>query len=86
MGCIALAAALAACGVSSSTAPAPVREAPPAWQVRPEGGTRAIDPGAAPDELLDARGCAACHAAIVEEWSGSRHAAAWTNSIFQTEY
>jgi hypothetical protein len=36
--------------------------------------------------LLDARGCASCHAAIVDEWSRSRHAVAWTNSIFQTEF
>jgi hypothetical protein len=48
---------------------------------------RAIDPGVtANDPLLDARGCARCHPAIVEEWSTSRHALAWTNSIFQREY
>jgi hypothetical protein len=51
----------------------------------------AIDPGlpasgAPADSLLDARGCASCHAAIVDEWATSRHALAWTNSIFQTEY
>jgi len=51
------------------------------------GGTRAIDPGApATSELLDANGCAKCHAAIVAEWSTSRHALAWTNGIFQREY
>jgi hypothetical protein len=73
---------VAACGV-----PATPREAPPAWQARPTGGTRAIDPGVRADhELLDARGCAACHAAIVDEWSKSRHALAWTNGIFQREY
>ena len=78
---------LAACGVPAGTAPAPVREAPPAWQARPVGGTRAIDPGVRADhDLLDARGCASCHAAIVEEWSKSRHAVAWTNGIFQREY
>lgn len=73
---------LAACGV-----PATPRETPPAWQARPMGGTRAIDPGVrADDPVLDAQGCATCHAAIAEEWSKSRHALAWTNSIFQREY
>jgi hypothetical protein len=77
---------LAACGASPQANPVP-REAPPAWQARPSGGTRAIDPGvAAGDPLLDAKGCAECHAAIVDEWSKSRHALAWTNGIFQREY
>ena len=57
-------------------------------------GTLHLGPGlpggppasAADDALLDARGCASCHAAIVDEWSKSRHALAWTNSIFQTEW
>lgn len=76
--------ALAACHAPSA---APPREAPPAWQARPSGGTQPIDPGVAADsELLDAAGCRACHAAIVDEWAGSRHAVAWTNSIFQREY
>ncbi|HLL22648.1 MAG TPA: multiheme c-type cytochrome, partial [Kofleriaceae bacterium] len=58
-----------------------------AWQARPPGGTRAIDPGVPADsELLDARGCATCHAEIAREWSQSRHALAWTNGIFQREY
>ena len=92
------------CGVPPSTvgaAPAAAREQAPAWKVRPEGGTIAIDPGlpasagtlhlgpglpASAGTLLDARGCASCHAAIVDEWARSRHALAWTNSIFQTEY
>ncbi len=79
-------ALVAACGVSASSTPSP-REAPPAWQVRPPGGTRAIEPGVrAGDALLDARGCAECHAAIVDEWATSRHALAWTNGIFQREY
>lgn len=78
-------AVLAACGVPA--APAPVREAAPAWQVREPGGMRAIEPGLpAGDALLDARGCARCHAEIVDEWSRSRHAAAWTNGIFQREW
>jgi len=80
--------ALVACG-APPTAPSvePVREVVPAWQARPSGGARAIDPGvAADDPLLDARGCATCHAAIVDEWATSRHAVAWTNDIFQREW
>lgn len=78
----------AACSAPPAAAPAGAREAPPAWQVREAGGLDAIDPGVAAgrDDLLDAQGCASCHAAIVDEWSRSRHAKAWTNSIFQTEY
>src|SRR5262249_3057401 len=30
--------------------------------------------------------CAACHPAIAAEWRTSRHALAWTNTIFQREY
>jgi hypothetical protein len=93
----AIAGALAAvaaigCGAPPAAGPAPAaaRDDAPAWRVRPPGGTIPIDPGldfgAEPDALLDARGCAACHAAIVDEWARSRHALAWTNSIFQTEY
>ncbi len=101
-GALAAAAALAVallpalgCGVAPSAGPAPAvaRDEVPAWRVRPPGGTRPIDPGlpaVAPgtsgDALLDARGCASCHAAIVDEWSRSRHALAWTSSIFQTEF
>ncbi len=88
-GAIAAAVALG-CGVAPSAGPAPaaVRDPAPAWRVRPPGGAIPIDPGlpASADALLDARGCASCHAAIVDEWSRSRHAAAWTNSIFQTEF
>ena len=75
----------AACGVPSAPL-APVAEAP-AWHARPPGGTRPIDPGvAAGSELLDARTCRTCHAAIVDEWAQSRHALAWTNDIFQREW
>jgi hypothetical protein len=84
-----LIALLAACAspASSSGVTSARQDKAPAWQARPAGGTRAIDPGVgAGDELLDARGCARCHAAIVDEWAGSRHALAWTNSIFQREY
>ena len=73
---------LAACGV-----PQTPREPPPTWQARESGGTRAIDPGVrADDVLLDVSGCKQCHAPIVDEWSKSRHALAWTNGIFQREF
>ena len=85
-----VAAAAIGCGVPPSGGPAPavVRDEAPAWRVRPPGGTQPIGPGlpASADALLDAGGCARCHAAIVDEWSRSRHALAWTNSTFQTEY
>jgi hypothetical protein len=84
---------LVACGAPVATpAPAAARDAHPAWQVRPLGGTQPIDPGLRPvaptgaADLLDARGCATCHAAIAEEWAASRHALAWINGIFQREY
>jgi hypothetical protein len=55
------------------------------------GGAQPIDPGrgvvgTAAAALLDADGCATCHAAIAGEWAASRHALAWTNGIFQREY
>jgi len=78
---------LAACSApATSAAPVVAREARPAWQVRPLGGARPIDPGTTAAALLDARGCATCHAAISTEWATSRHALAWTNDIFQREY
>ena len=77
--------ALVACGAPPPPA-ITTRDPGPAWRVRPPGGTLPIDPGAAPAELLDPRGCASCHAAIVDEWATSRHALAWTNGIFQREY
>jgi len=77
--------ALVACGGSAAD-PVAHRARKAAWDVRPAGGTLAIDPGAAPPELLDAQGCKPCHAAIVDEWAASRHALAWTNDIFQSEY
>ncbi len=74
-------------GACSSPAPtaAPV-ERQPAWQVRAAGGARPIDPGPAAATLLDAAGCATCHATIAAEWRTSRHALAWTNGLFQREY
>lgn len=82
----ALALALAACTPPAAAPTAPERERAPVWQVRPSGGARPIDPGPARAELLDPQGCASCHAAIVAEWAASRHARAWTNSIFRREY
>jgi hypothetical protein len=84
---VAILVGLAACSAPAApTSPSVAREQRPAWQVRPLGGARPIDPGTAADELLDARGCATCHAAIAGEWAASRHALAWTNGIFQAEY
>ncbi len=78
---------LAACSAPAApTSPSAAREQRPAWQVRPLGGARSIDPGTWANELLDARGCATCHVAIAGEWAASRHALAWTNGIFQAEY
>jgi hypothetical protein len=86
----AAAASVSGCGAAPSAAPAPAaaRDDAPAWRVRGPGGVQPIEPGlpASADALLDARGCARCHAAIVDEWSRSRHALAWTNAIFRTEY
>lgn len=82
-----LAVVIVACGAPAAPRVEAVeREPVPAWQVREAGGLRAIDPGPAAPELLDAKGCASCHAPIVDEWAKSRHAVAWTNSIFQREY
>ena len=87
MPVVALLVALAACSApATSVAPAATREATPAWQARALGGATPIDPGTSSAALLDARGCARCHAAIAAEWSTSRHALAWTNGIFQREY
>jgi hypothetical protein len=86
----AAAAAASGCGAAppSGSAPAAARDDAPAWRVRGPGGMQPVDPSlpASADALLDARGCARCHAAIVDEWSRSRHALAWTNAIFDTEY
>ncbi len=85
------AAACSAPATSSAPTTAPTsaatgREPRPAWQVRASGGARPIDPGTGAAALLDARGCASCHAEIAAEWAKSRHALAWTNGIFQREY
>jgi len=82
------AALVAACSaVAPAPAPAPpaVATAPP-WQTRGPGGRDPIDVGTAAPALVDATGCATCHAEISAEWAGSRHGQAWTNGIFQREY
>jgi hypothetical protein len=82
--------AMAACGAPAQTpAPPPpaVSVAPsPSWLTRGPGGRDPIDVGTTDVAMLDATGCATCHAAIAAEWATSRHALAWTNGIFQREY
>jgi hypothetical protein len=48
--------------------------------------TRGDTPIEAGPTMATATSCRSCHAAIVDEWQGSRHAAAWTNGLFQTEW
>ncbi len=85
VGLVAL--AVAACSAPTASPPAvPAEPAPPAWQVRGPGGREPIDVGTTAAALVDAAGCATCHAAIAAEWATSRHALAWTNGIFQREY
>ena len=82
-----LALAVAACSAPPASPPAvPAEAAVPAWQVRGAGGREPIDVGTTAAALVDAAGCATCHAAIAAEWATSRHALAWTNGIFQREY
>jgi hypothetical protein len=50
------------------------------------GGLAPVEPGTRDPALLSASGCKPCHEAEHRAWSGSRHAAAWTNGIFQREY
>lgn len=47
---------------------------------------RPIDPGTSDPALLSAGACRECHAREHAAWTTSRHAAAWTNGIFQREY
>ncbi len=49
-------------------------------------GLGPINTGIAPPELLSAAACVTCHAETHDEWKKSRHALAWTNTIFQREY
>lgn len=58
----------------------------PYWRVRGPGGLVPLATGSEDPALITPEACAACHFEIVQEWSQSRHALAWTNSIFTTEY
>lgn len=49
-------------------------------------GLAPVSLGDTPADQHSAAACGACHAEIVEEWSQSRHALAWTNGIFQREF
>ncbi len=49
-------------------------------------GLAPVSLGATPPEERGVAACEGCHAGIVAEWRGSRHAAAWTNGIFQREF
>ena len=53
------------------------------WPLRPPAPV----PDGRPDKLAQAStlGCAECHAAQVEEWSGSAHALAWENEPYQED-
>lgn len=50
------------------------------------GGAAPLVVGTTPRAQLLAAPCAECHAEIVQQWRGSRHAVSWTNSTFQSEY
>jgi hypothetical protein len=78
--------ALVSAGCGERAAPVAIAADPPPWQVRGPGGLEPIEPGTRAPELLQASACAGCHPAEHAEWAGSRHAAAWTNGIFQREY
>lgn len=84
---VAWVALLTACSSSANgVAPLPPAPGVPAWQARPAGGTVPIPLGTTDPKLISATACRECHAEIVDEWAGSRHAQAWTDSIFQTEF
>jgi len=78
--------ALAACAGESRPPPQPAAAEPSVWRVRGPGGLEPIEPGTRDPALLRASACASCHPAEHAEWASSRHAAAWTNGIFQREY
>jgi len=79
-----VALALAAC--AAPPPPQAAQSSPPPWRVRGPGGLAPIEPGTRADALLRPAACAGCHPAEHAEWAQSRHAAAWTNGIFQREY
>ena len=45
-------------------------------------GTAPLVVKAANGGSLSARGCAACHRAVYDDWQSTRHAAAWSNAVF----
>lgn len=49
-------------------------------------GARPIDTGDTPPAMLRAETCAPCHERQYAQWKRSRHAAAWTNGLFQRDY
>lgn len=49
-------------------------------------GLDAVDEAPVPRAGLRAADCAPCHAAIVAEWSASRHAVAATNPVFAASW
>lgn len=49
-------------------------------------GLAPVDLGDTPPAMRSARACLECHEAAHGEWQRSRHAASWTNAIFQREY
>ena len=50
-------------------------------------GAAGEEPARAPRaRRADLGDCAACHPAEWQEWAGSRHAAAWTDPVFQAEF
>jgi hypothetical protein len=56
------------------------------WLFQVAPGLAPIDPGTSDPALITARACAGCHEAETRAWKKSRHAAAWTNGLFQREY
>lgn len=74
--------------VEAEPAPPPPPEAPPAPPLFPapaSGSALPVVVDTLPAGLasLSAQGCNACHAAAHDTWSGSRHAHAWTDPVFQ---
>jgi hypothetical protein len=49
-------------------------------------GLAPVDAGVRDPAQLSAAACQRCHGGAHAEWAQSRHAAAWTNAIFQREY
>ncbi len=49
-------------------------------------GVSPIDTTGTEPGMLRADACGQCHEAEYAEWRGSRHAAAWTNGLFQRDY